>query len=141
MGLVMLVLLVDRVFVVALVLVLLVILIWLLLRKKVVVPNLTVAVDKPSYLHGAPVQIRGTLTENDEPVEGEEIAIKIKGPPTVEDPEGKIWDLESVTTDEEGKYAQTWEIPSEGPPGTYTLTASGLGVFDTTTFTHNAVTK
>ena len=116
----------------ALLIILLIILIWLLLKKIVVVPTLTVTVEKAKYLHGETVNISGKLEENDEAVEGATVSIKIT------DPEGTEAILPDATTDANGEYKNTWVIPADAPPGTYMVTATGLGVSATTTFTFNS---
>jgi len=110
------------------VLVLIVILI-IMLRKKVVVPELTVATDQPSYDHTEDVKISGTLKENDEAMAGKTISIKII--PS----EGDEIELGDVQTNEEGQYTASWDIPADAAPGTYKVEATGMGVTATTTFT------
>jgi len=95
-----------------------------------VVPTLTVATAKAKYLHGETVEISGALSEEGSPVAGQTIDVKIKYP------DGTEVDLPDVTTDDEGKYANSWVVPSDAPPGTYTVTATGYGVSATTTFSH-----
>jgi len=113
----------------ALLILVLLIHIWLLLRKKIVVPELTVATDKPSYDHTEDVNISGTLKEDGQPMAGKTISIKIVPP------EGEEIELADVQTDEEGEYAAVWDIPVDAVPGTYKVEATGMGVTATTTFT------
>jgi len=113
----------------ALIIIILILCICLLWKKTVVVPTLIVAVDKPSYLHGETVNISGGLEENGKPVEGQTISIKIT------DPEGTEIALPDATTDANGEYKNIWVVPDGAIPGTYTVTATGLGVSATTTFT------
>lgn len=113
----------------ALVIIVLLLIIWWLLRKHVVVPELTVATDKPSYDHTEDVKISGTLKENDEAMSGKTISIKIIPP------ESDEIALGDVQTNEEGEYIATWDVPVDAAPGTYKVEATGMGVTATTTFT------
>jgi len=117
--------------IIALAIILLILLIYILwsLWKTVVVPTLTVAVSKTSYLHGETVTVSGNLKENDEAVPDEEIAVVIK-----DSLDAVLTTLEAVT-DSDGNYTVNWDVPSYAAPGTYTVTATGLGVSATTSFT------
>jgi hypothetical protein len=118
---------------VILAIILLILLIYILwsLWKTVVVPTLTVAVSKTSYLHGETVTVSGNLKENDAPVPDEEIVVKIK------DPSGAELESLDTTTDSDGNYTVDWDVSSDAAPGTYTVTATGLGVSATTSFTNS----
>jgi len=109
--------------------VLLILLIWWLLRKLVVVPQLTVATDKTSYFREETVQISGLLTSNGNPLANQPVGLAIQ-PPT-----GDAYSLPSVTTDADGKYSASWQVPADAEVGSYVLTAAGAGVSATATFT------
>lgn len=98
-------------------------LVWMRKRNKVVVPALTVVVDQASYLHGDTVQIGGALLENDVAVPDQPIGLNL--------PDGTT---QSVVTDTNGKYSASWIVP-DTVSGVLTITATGLGVTATTTFT------
>lgn len=118
-------LMVTLVFVMAL----LALLMWWLFGRIVVVPTLSVTTDKDSYFRGETVTISGSLLSDSTPIAGQRVALSIK-PPV-----GDIYSLPSVTTDDEGKFSVEWSVPADAPPGTYTLTATALGVSATKTFT------
>jgi len=115
----------------ALVIILLLLIIFERLRKHVVVPELTVATDQPSYDHTEDVKISGTLKEDGEPMSGKTISIEIIPPGEAPTP----IELGDMQTNEEGEYAATWDIPVDAAPGTYKVEATGMGVTATTTFT------
>ena len=109
--------------------VLVVLLVWWLLRKLVVVPALSVAVDKASYFREETVGISGSLLSNGNPLAGQTVGLAVQ-PPT-----GDAYSLPSVTTDAEGNFTASWKIPADAVGGSYVLTAASVGVGDTTTFT------
>ena len=113
----------------ALLVILIVLLIWLLLRKLVVVPDISVATDKSSYFREESVQISGTLTSNGNPLIGQTVGLAIE-PPT-----GDAYSLPSVVTDADGKFTASWQVPADAVGGSYTLTVASVGVSGTTTFT------
>ena len=108
---------------------LLVLLVWWLLRKLVVVPRLSVATDKDTYLRGETVQISGSVISNGNPLADQSVGLAIQ-PPT-----GDAYSLPSVTTDAEGKFAASWDIPSDAVAGLYTVEAASVGASATTAFT------
>lgn len=103
--------------------------IWLLLRKIVVVPTLTVAVDKPSYFKSEPVKISGSLKTDGTAMPGQTIALSIK-PPI-----GDLYSLPDAITDINGDFSADWQVPDDAEVGSYTLTATAVGVMATATFT------
>ena len=109
--------------------VLLILLVWWLLRKLVVVPSLSVATDKASYFRGETVQISGSLQQNGNPLANQTLGLTVR-PPT-----GDAYSLPSVTTDTEGKFVASWDIPSDAIAGGYTVEATSAGVSATATFT------
>jgi len=116
----------------ALVIIILIFYICLLWKKTVVGPKLTVATDKSVYERQETVQISGTLTKDGVGMEGETVNL------TIETPLEEVITLPSVLTDAQGKYASSWDIPTESPLGEYKVTATAVGVEATTTFTfHN----
>lgn len=108
---------------------LLILLVWWLLRKLVVVPKLSVATDKDTYLREEIAQITGSLVSNGNPLADQSVGLAIQ-PPT-----GDAYSLPSVTTDAEGKFTASWDIPSDTVAGLYTVEAASVGVSATTTFT------
>jgi len=96
-----------------------------------VVPTLTVATDKNTYYRDESVGISGNLKSDTTPIEGATVALAIK-PPT-----GDAYSLPEVVTDANGNFATSWTVPTDAEGGSYTLTATALGVSATTTFTHN----
>jgi len=111
---------------------LLMLLVWWILRKLVVVPvvpRVTVATDKASYARGETVQISGTVTSDGAPEANKPVGLGIT-PPT-----GDIYSLPSVTTDAQGNFSASWQVPADAVVGTYVLTATSVGVSATTTFT------
>jgi len=94
------------------------------------VPALTCEVDKTSYLRGETVQITGELTENGKPVAEAEVVLSVISP----DPETEN-KLETVTTDEEGKYESSFTVPDDAIGGSWGIKATALGLSDTATFT------
>jgi hypothetical protein len=113
----------------ALFVILIVLLIWLLLRKLVVVPNISVATDKSSYFREESVQISGTLLSNGNPLAGQTVGM------TIEPPSGDAYSLPSVTTDADGNFTASWAIPTDAVAGSYTLTVASVGVSGTAAFT------
>ena len=113
----------------AVLIVLLILLVWWLLRKIVVVPTVTVATDKDAYFRGDSVGISGGLLSNGNPVPNQTVALAIR-PPT-----GDAYSLPSVTTDPDGKFTSSWEVPADAEAGSYVLAASALGVLAAKTFT------
>jgi len=99
------------------------------LKKIVVVPSVSVATDKANYPHGETVTITGVVQENGEPQEGATVAISVK------DPSGAEQTALTTTTDADGKYTATYDLPSDAVGGTWTVTATALGTTATTTFT------
>ena len=123
------IILAELVIVLAVLGVLLVLLVWWLLRKLVVVPTLTVATDKASYFRGETVGISGSLKSNGNPLPNQTVGLAVQ-PPT-----GDAYSLPSVTTDADGNFTSSWEIPADAVGGAYTLVATSVGVSNTTTFT------
>jgi hypothetical protein len=121
----------DELFLGLLFLLILVILILLLLRKHVVAPTLSVVVESKPYVHGDFIAISGILKEDGEPIKGTVIGLTVTDPSSTETP------ITGATTDDEGKYATSWQIPSDAAPGVWTVTATAMGVSATTTFTLN----
>ena len=99
------------------------------LRKIVVVPSVSVATDKANYPHGETVTITGVVEENDEPQASADVDIFVK------DPNGELVFEVKATTDADGKYTATYDLPSDAVGGTWTVTATALGTTATTTFT------
>jgi len=126
----------ELVIALALLIIVLLLLIWLLLRKLVQVAGITVATDKDTYVREETVHITGLLTMDGEPVPGQIVDLEIQPP----DPEAEPIEL-SATTDENGKYATDWLIPSDAEGGMYTLTATCLGAKAIKTFTLNKSQK
>jgi hypothetical protein len=126
-------LILDEEVIIALAIILLILLIYILwsLWKTVVIPTITVAVSKASYLHGETVTVTGNLKENDVAVPDEEVTVAIK------EPSGEVLATLEAVTDSDGNYSVEWEVPSDAVPGTYTVTATGLGTSATTTFTNS----
>jgi len=123
------IILAELVIVLAVLCVLLILLVWWLLRKLVVVPTLTVATDKASYFREETVQISGSLKSNGNPLPNQTVGLAVQ-PPT-----GDAYSLPSVTTDADGNFSASWQIPADGVGGSYVLTATSVGVSATTTFT------
>ena len=119
----------ELVIVLAVLCVLLILLVWWLLRKLVVVPSLTVATDKASYFREETVGISGSLISNGNPLPNQTVGLAVQ-PPT-----GDAYSLPSVTTDAEGNFSASWQIPADAVGGSYVLTATSVGVSNTTTFT------
>ena len=109
--------------------VLLVLLVWWLLRKLVVVPTLSVATDKAAYFRGETVEISGILMSGTTPLPSQAVGL------TILPPSGDAYSLPSVTTDTEGKFTASWEIPSDAVEGKHGVVAISAGVTATTTFT------
>jgi len=101
----------------------------LMLRKRVVVPGITVTVDKAAYMQGENVGITGLLTEDGSPAPGETVSLKIT------DPAGSETILPEAITDIAGKFSSVWQVPQDASPGLYTVSATGLGITAHTTFT------
>lgn len=112
----------------ALLVVLVILWIWKLLRELVIVPGMTVAVDKAHYFKEETVAISGTVMDGSSPVVGESVGFAIQ-PPT-----GDAYIVPPTTTDSGGAFTASWVIPLDAESGTYTLTAAGAGVAGTTTF-------
>ena len=107
---------------------LLLILIWLIL-KYVIIPSISVTTDKGSYDRSETVTIGGVLTDMaGDPIPAKTVTI------AVEDPSGGVPPPFSAVTDSAGNYSATWDIPDEADGGTYTVTASALGVRAAKTF-------
>lgn len=113
-----------------LIIILLILIIWWLLRKIVVVPTITVGTDQTSYFRGRTVTVSGNLKKNGTPMANETISLAIQ-PPT-----GDAYTVPNVVTDVNGNFTSSWIVPVDAVIGTYTLTASGVGVSATTTFTY-----
>ena len=109
--------------------VLLMLLVWWLLRKIVVVPTLTVATDKDAYFRDEPVGISGSLKSDGDPIPNQSVGLAIK-PPV-----GDIFSVPGVSTDADGNFTGSWDVPVDAETGAYELTASALGVSATKTFT------
>ena len=123
------IILAELVIVLAVLCVLLVLLVLWLLRKLVVVPTLTVATDKASYFRGETVQISGSVKINGNPLANQTVALAIE-PPT-----GDAYSLPSVTTDADGNFTSSWEIPADAVAGSHALVAASVGVGAAATFT------
>lgn len=106
-----------------------ILLVWWLLRKLVVVPSISVATDKASYFREETVQISGSLKSNGNPLPNQIVGLAVQ-PPT-----GDAYSLPSVTTDAEGNFSASWQIPADAVGGSYVLTAASVGVSNTTAFT------
>ena len=119
----------EVVILLAVLIVLLILLVRWLLRKLVVVPNLQVATDKASYFREETVQISGSLKTDGNPLPNQTVGLAVQ-PPT-----GDAYSLPSVTTDAEGNFTASWQIPAEAVGGSYVLAAISVGVSNTTTFT------
>ena len=119
----------EIVVVLAVLIVLLILLVWWLLRKIVAVPTITVATNKDAYFRGDSVDISGALLSNGNPIPNQPVALAIQ-PPT-----GDAFSLPSVTTDPDGKFTSSWDVPGDAEAGSYVLTATALGVSATKTFT------
>lgn len=113
----------------ALLIVYLLLQILLMLRKRVLVPLVTVMTDKPEYARGATAHISGVVTENGEPATGIPVSVKVTDPKDVET------DLGPVNTDPKGAYTVDFPIDAAAAGGTYTVEADSLGVTATTSFT------
>jgi len=127
-GLLMEILLAELVVVLALVIVLLILLVWWLLRKIVLVPTLTVAVDKAEYLRGEVVNISGSLMDGTTPLAGKSVALAVV-PPT-----GDAYSLPPATTDNNGAFSSKWGVPADAVGGTYGVVAGAMGVSATKAF-------
>lgn len=104
------------------------IIIWII-WKYVIIPSITVATDKDSYDRSEGVQISGDLKDQtDTGIPDKTVTI------AVEDPGGSVYPTITVQTDANGAYAATWEIPDDAAGGTYTVTASALGISASKTF-------
>jgi len=101
----------------------------LMLRKRVLVPLVTVSVDKAEYSRGEKAVISGKVTENGEPAADIPVTVKVTDPADVET------DLGPLTTDADGKYTIDFPIDPAALGGTYTVEADSLGVTATTSFT------
>ena len=104
------------------------IIIWII-WKYVIIPSITVATDKDSYDRSEGVQIAGDLKDQaDAGIPGKTVTI------AVEDPGGTVYPVLTAQTNAAGHYAATWEIPDDAAGGTYTVTASALGISASKTF-------
>ena len=104
------------------------IIIWII-WKYVIIPSITVATDKDSYDRSEGVQISGDLKDQtDAGIPDKTVTI------AVEDPGGTVYPTITVQTGADGAYAATWEIPDDAAGGTYTVTASALGISASKTF-------
>jgi len=102
--------------------------IWII-WKYVIIPSITVATDKDSYDRSEGVQISGDLKDQaDAGIPDKTVTI------AVEDPGGTVYPTITVQTGADGSYAATWEIPDDAAGGTYTVTASALGISASKTF-------
>lgn len=101
-----------------------------LLWKKVFTPTLSVATDKGEYVKNETVGISGSLTGfGGAPISGETVTI------TVTPPSGSDYIVPDATTQADGTFSATWDVPSDAVDGTYTLTVVSMGVLSDTTFT------
>jgi len=108
--------------------ILIMVVIWII-RKYVIIPSLTVATDKDSYDRSEDVQISGDLKDQtDAGIPDKTVTI------AVEDPGGVVYPTFTALTDANGDYAAVWAIPDDAAGGTYTLTASALGISASKTF-------
>ncbi len=102
--------------------------IWII-WKYVIIPSITVATDKDSYDRSEGVNISGDLKDQaDAGIPGKTVTI------AVEDPGGTVYPALTAQTDANGHYAAAWEIPDDAAGGTYTVTASALGISASKTF-------
>jgi len=124
----------ETIVVLALVIVLLVLFLWWWLRKIVVVPTLTVTVDKAEYMRGETVHISGSLMDGANPLPNKQVALSIQPP------SGDAYSLPAATTGADGKFAADWAVPAAAVSGTYNLAASAMGVSASKTFKHGATT-
>lgn len=98
--------------------------------------QVSVSVDKSSYLKGETISISGHVQDSlGNPKQG------LTSNLIVTPPEGDIYTLPGVTTDSSGDFTSTWDIPTDAVDGTYTLTASVLGVTADATFTHKRMKR
>ena len=101
----------------------------LLTPKYVIIPSISVTTDKASYDRSETVAIGGVLTDQGgNGIPGKAVAIAI------EDPDGQVYPPLSATTGTGGNYTADWEIPDDADGGTYTVTASALGISASKTF-------
>ena len=104
------------------------IILWLIL-KYVIIPSISVTTDKASYDRSETVVIGGVLTDQGgNGIPAKTVAIAI------EDPAGQVFPALSAVTDSNGNYTADWEIPDDADGGTYTITASALGISASKTF-------
>ena len=104
------------------------IILWLI-SKYVIIPSISVTTDKASYDRSETVVIGGVLTDQaDNGIPGKTVAI------AVEDPSGQVYPGLSAVTNASGNYTVDWEIPDDADGGTYTVTASALGISASKTF-------
>lgn len=104
------------------------IILWLIL-KYVIIPSISVTTDKGSYDRSETVTIGGVLADqggNGIPSKTVTIA--------VEDPEGQVYPPLSAMTDSNGNFTADWEIPDDADGGTYTVSATALGISASKTF-------
>jgi len=112
----------------AIALVILIYLLW----KIVQVPSLGVSTDKSLYDRTETLQITGQLIDqNSAPMIGKPISIAI------EPPAGDAYNLPIVTTDSNGNFSASWDIPDDAAGGTYTVYAASLGASGSKTFTQS----
>jgi len=103
--------------------------IWKLLQNIVVVPSVSVKIDKKQYLRGETVQISGSVSENSVPQDGALVNLKVTLP------DGSDQALPDTTTDANGNFTSQWPVPGDAAGGSFTVSATALGTTDTTTFT------
>lgn len=118
----------ELVILIALLIVIGVLKIWCLLRKIVAAAVIDVKTDKTTYLGGENCLISGSLTFVDEPQPDKVVAFAI------EPPEGDVFSLPEVKTNEYGLYETAWEIPGDAAEGAYRLTAASMGATATASF-------
>jgi len=104
------------------------IILWLIL-KYVIIPSISVTTDKGSYDRSETVDIGGVLTDQGgNGIPGTTVTVAI------EDPTGSVAPALTPVTDTNGNYTASWDIPDDAAGGTYTITASALGVSASKTF-------
>ena len=104
-----------------------IVILWAL--KYVIIPSISVTTDKGSYDRSETVAIGGVLTDQaGNGVPGKTVTIAI------EDPDGSVYPALTVVTDANGNYTESWDVPDDAAGGTYTISATALGVSASKTF-------
>jgi len=94
--------------------------------KIVYTPSLSVTVDKLNYTRGELVSITGSLLGGD--VSGKTITL------TVTPPSGSDYIIPDVTTETDGSFTTSWNVPSGTVDGIHSLTTATVGAVGSTTF-------